>query len=82
MAIAGGYDFDRVLLSCSIYAPQAYENQEQAELLIRESLDEIMQGKKGFLVSLMSTAENVKCGTDAEIRVNCAQLPGFMRSYR
>lgn len=54
MAVAVGYDYDRVLLNRSIYSPRAHESQEIAELAIREGLVEIMRGNRGFPISIVS----------------------------
>ncbi len=54
MALAVGYDYDKVLLNRSIYSPQAHGKQEEAELVVREGMVEIMRGNKAFPISIVS----------------------------
>jgi len=53
-SLALGYDFDRVQLKRGIYYPRAHGEQENAQLIIRDSLVKILSGEKPLPMSVTS----------------------------
>jgi hypothetical protein len=49
-----GYDFDKVYLKRSIYTPQAHFDQDQAQLIIRDSLVKILSGEQAIPMNVVS----------------------------
>ena len=60
MSQALGYDFDKTYLKRSVYSPKAYDEQELANLAIRESLVGILSGAKSLPVTLAVSEEGRK----------------------
>ena len=54
MSLALGYDFGRVQLKRGIYYPRAHGEQENAQLIIRDSLVKILSGEKPLPMSVTS----------------------------
>lgn len=49
-----GYDFDKVHLDKGVYTPQAQGELELDQLIIRKQFAEILQGKRGFPMEVIS----------------------------
>jgi hypothetical protein len=54
MSLALGYDFDQVQLKRGIYYPRAHGEQENAQMIIRDSLVKILSGEKPLPMSVTS----------------------------
>jgi len=54
MSIALGYDFDVVQLKRGIYSPRAHGEQENAQIMIRDSLLKILSGEKALPMAVTS----------------------------
>lgn len=54
MSMALGYNFDLVQLKRGIYHPRAHDEQEIAQLTIRDNLVKILSGEKSFPMSVTS----------------------------
>lgn len=54
MAISLGFDFDKVQLKRGVYFPRAHDEQELAQLIIRDNLVKILTGDKALPMEIVS----------------------------